>query len=308
MADLTAYASSFNPFPDPMKSRLRRVAILALCVIVVAAGCDRESASTFTPEDSDADYQRGKSLEKQGKQGEALAEFLRVISRRGDDESPESHLEAALIYEQHIKDPIAAIYHFRKFLELDPSSRQADLVKQRIDACKREFARTLPANPENNASVKLDYLDQLDQLQRENDRLKAEITALRAALPRGVNVPSASGEFNIAVTPPTNEEGSAAQPAPSAPIVSAPLGGASSNQDVSFTQNAPPAAPQAARPQQGQATTMRHHTVRPGDTLYSLAQRYYGNRTRWKDIYQANRNLLKSERDVLRVGMDLKIP
>ncbi len=301
-----------------MNSRFRRVAFLALCAIIVVGGCDRRSASTFTPEDSDADYQRGKSLERQGNQSEALAEFLKVIAKRGDDEAPESHLEAGLIYQQHIKDQIAAIYHFRKFLELDPTSRQADLVRQRIAASKREFARTLPADPEQNSGVKLGYLDQIDQLQRENDRLKAEISALRAALPPGVNLPalassssssSASSDgFDIPIAAPSDDASAPAPqagPNPNAPILRAPLSGDGLNMPASA--QAATSRPQP-RPQPSDASPTRHYTVKSGDTLYNLAQRFYGNRTRWKEIYEANREVLKSERGMLRIGMELKIP
>ena len=44
-----------------------------------------------------------------------------------------------------------------------------------------------------------------------------------------------------------------------------------------------------------------------GDTLFSLAQKYYANRSKWRDIYAANRDVLPSE-NALRPGMQLKIP
>jgi nucleoid-associated protein YgaU len=47
--------------------------------------------------------------------------------------------------------------------------------------------------------------------------------------------------------------------------------------------------------------------VSKGDTLFSLAQKYYGDRARWRDIYAANRDVLTSE-NALRLGMELKIP
>ena len=65
------------------------------------------------------------------------SEFLKVIQKRGLNESPESHLEVGLLYQFHFKDPIAAIFHYRKFRELKPNSPQADLVRQRIDAATR---------------------------------------------------------------------------------------------------------------------------------------------------------------------------
>ena len=52
----------------------------------------------------------------------------------------------------------------------------------------------------------------------------------------------------------------------------------------------------------------RHHTVARGDTLFSLAQKYYGNRSKWRDIFAANRGVLASENSPLKIGMDLKIP
>ena len=41
--------------------------------------------------------------------------------------------------------------------------------------------------------------------------------------------------------------------------------------------------------------------------MSKLAQQYYGNRAKWRDIYAANRNVMKNESD-LRVGVELKIP
>jgi len=70
-------------------------------------------------------YRQGDQLKRQGRYQEALAAYLKVIEKRNED-APESQLEAGLIYQQYLKDPIYAIYHFRKYLELEPNSRQAD--------------------------------------------------------------------------------------------------------------------------------------------------------------------------------------
>lgn len=49
------------------------------------------------------------------------------------------------------------------------------------------------------------------------------------------------------------------------------------------------------------------HTVRDGDTLDLLAQRYWGDASRWRDIYSANRNVLTNPQ-LLPIGIRLKIP
>ncbi len=51
----------------------------------------------------------------------------------------------------------------------------------------------------------------------------------------------------------------------------------------------------------------RQHTVRAGDTLFGLAQRYYGDGDRFVDLYRANRNVLKRP-DALEPGTVLLIP
>ncbi len=55
------------------------------------------------------------------------------------------------------------------------------------------------------------------------------------------------------------------------------------------------------------AAGSRRHTVAEGDTLFGLAERYYGDGERFVDLYQANRDVLKRP-DRLAVGTVLVIP
>jgi LysM repeat protein len=50
----------------------------------------------------------------------------------------------------------------------------------------------------------------------------------------------------------------------------------------------------------------RSHKVRPGDTLRSLAQKYYNDPNEWQLIYNANKD--KIERGQPRLGEELSIP
>jgi nucleoid-associated protein YgaU len=54
-------------------------------------------------------------------------------------------------------------------------------------------------------------------------------------------------------------------------------------------------------------SVQRTHRVRDGDTLESLAQRYYGDRSRWQEIYQANREQI-ARPDLLPLNVRLRIP
>ena len=50
------------------------------------------------------------------------------------------------------------------------------------------------------------------------------------------------------------------------------------------------------------------YTVRPGDTLSSIARRHYGDEALWRVIYEANRRSIGRNPDTLKVGMTLTIP
>jgi len=56
-----------------------------------------------------------------------------------------------------------------------------------------------------------------------------------------------------------------------------------------------------------QTAGLQRHTVQEGDTLFSLARRYYGDAERFGAIYQANRGVLHAP-DPLPVGAELVIP
>ena len=65
-------------------------------------------------------------------------------------------------------------------------------------------------------------------------------------------------------------------------------------------------ADRTSEPGAAGASALRH-TVRAGDTLFSLARRYYGDGDRFIDLYRANRPALKGP-DALEPGTVLIIP
>jgi len=53
---------------------------------------------------------------------------------------------------------------------------------------------------------------------------------------------------------------------------------------------------------------MQHlYTVEPGDTLRSIAQRFYGDENQWERIFNANRDQI-DDPDTLFPGQVLRIP
>jgi nucleoid-associated protein YgaU len=76
----------------------------------------------------------------------------------------------------------------------------------------------------------------------------------------------------------------------------------------SASSRSAPARPTALTTEPSTLTTgLQRHTVQEGDTLFSLARRYYGDAERFGAIYQANRGVLRAP-DPLPVGAELVIP
>lgn len=285
-----------------VRRRILTAAALVLGLVLGGAGCGDREGAPLPAETDDPYYVQGKQLQKQSRNAEALNSFLKVIDRRGEHPAPESHLEVGLICLHHTKDPLSAIYHFRRYLKAHPNSKQAPYVMGQVEAAKREFAVTLPGRPLEDQSVRLAVEDEARKLRRENEELRAEVAVLRG----GGAMPVSRTSRLIALPP----EMQAALPPP---IVSVPTVVPALDHTASVIQRAPPPAPvtrppvAAAAPKAGKsgAASGRTHTVAPKDTLYSLARRY---NVKVEDLVAANPTTVPRVNSPLRLGTVLKIP
>ncbi|MFZ9837565.1 MAG: LysM peptidoglycan-binding domain-containing protein [Opitutaceae bacterium] len=298
----------------PFLPRVHRlISLLAgLWLVLLAGGCGDRERLPLPPEIEDPYYVQGKQLQKQGRPSEALNAFLKVIDRRGESPSPESHLEAGLICLYHTKDFPAAYYHLRRYHKAQPNSKEAPLVLGKIEEAKREFARTLPGRPLDDQSLRLAMEDEVHKLRRENEELRAELAVIRgggvAATSRGPRMIALPEEVRVGpVRPPAVAVAPAPESAPRVeeerpPLVTPAPAPAPVTPAPALTA-APPRAAPAARPAPRAAG--RSHTVAPKDTLYSISRRY---QVRVEDIVAANPALLPRASTPLRVGTSLRIP
>jgi LysM repeat protein len=220
------------------------------------------------PETEEAAYKRGQRLLKEGRPEDALESFLSVIAKRHD--APESHLEAGRLYLDTAEDPIAAIYHFRAYLSDKPSTPQAPMVRQLIQTAQKAFAKSLPGDPFADEFDRLDLLECLSTQRHQIEALQSENEFLKTKL--------ATQEKPIAKKPDALMVLSAPEPPSKAPA-----------QKTTIPSSA------------------KTYTVQSGDTLSKISAKVYGTSSRWKDIYEANRNDLKNAHD-LKLGQILWIP
>lgn len=258
------------------------LSLLAYCLLSV--GCNPDQ-SGMVAETDEKQYQRGQRLLREGRQGEALAAFLKVVEKRPD--AAESHLEAGILYQQHVGDPIASIYHLRRFIELRPESSESQKAEQLIETARKDFARTLPGHPYDSAIDRLDLLEMLESARQENEELKRQLAAAKqqAAAVVASNTAQRDSTGRISYQTSTRQQ-STPTPQPSQTTATRQ---ATTETRPTTTANA------------------RSYTVVAGDTLTRISTKVYGESGRWQDIFQANRDQLPNP-NALRVGQSLRIP
>lgn len=254
---------------------------MAVISAMLLLGCDQASP-TVVSEIDETNFQRGRELLSQGRKQEALAAFLRVLDKR--DEAPETHFEIGEIFLEEIKDPIQAIYHYTRFLEQAPGSDNADRVRQRIETGKKMFLQQLESPQIFSSNNRTDLLDLLDNFRDENKSLKRQVQALRQEKEALGNALAAAQGETIAANPADANRGQ-----PAADFWNAPQQNTSSSQ---ATQSPAEAGV---------------YEVKSGDTLSKISREVYGTSTRYMDIFNANRDLLRSPAD-LKPGQKLRIP
>ncbi|MBL4575145.1 MAG: LysM peptidoglycan-binding domain-containing protein [Opitutaceae bacterium] len=165
-------------------------------ITLLWAACGGQNDLQIDAEIDEPHFRRGQQEIRSGRNQVALQAFLKVIEKRSG-EAPESHFKAGELYLNHIKDPIAAIYHLRKFLEIRPNGQKAPLARQMVNTAKKEFARTLPAKPLEGQMERLDLMDLVDKLKKENESLKVQ---LATSSPSNTSVGFVSGSSRSQVT------------------------------------------------------------------------------------------------------------
>lgn len=227
------------------------------------------------PETESAAYQRAKSLLREGRPEEALVGFLDVVGSRHD--APESHLEAGLLYLNHLNEPLSAIYHFQQYLAMRPQGEESELVRGLIQTAQKDFLEAMPASSFLPEEQRSGLERRVELLAAENDALKAQLASTRADLEatrRAFQQSQTALQEAQQLIDPDREI---------APIVI------------------------ASAAAEEESATPSTYTVQPGDNLSRISRQVYGTPGRWQEIFQANRDQLARAED-LRPGQVLRIP
>jgi nucleoid-associated protein YgaU len=212
---------------------------------------------------------------KRARERRAVGDYVGALEwyQRALDKKPglaRVHWDMAQIYDQHLTNELRAIYHYERYLELDPKAERRQLVEQSIGLAKLSYAVSLPDRPS-------EAVQEIARLRREIDSLRALLTEARDELARLSAPPSTAGAAG-------GQASATVSPAVASQVIAESL------------KPAPP-----------QPTRFDTYIVQPGDTMSKIAKKMYNDANKWDVIFQANKASLKRPQDI-KVGQTLMIP
>jgi len=164
--------------------------VLALACFTFA-GCSPTGQSSLD-EQRDPHFLAGKSRKQAMDYSGAAEAFERALE--ANPRSASAHFELGLLFYENLSEPAAAIYHFEKYLKLQPKSNKGDIVRQFVADSKKELVKGVPLGPVNE-QVKRE-LEKLvlekERLAHDNTELQQRVEQLKAQLAQ-VAQPAANG-------------------------------------------------------------------------------------------------------------------
>jgi LysM repeat protein len=203
-------------------------------------------------------------------------------SLEANPQSAAAHFELGWLYEEKSPDPAAAIYHYERYLKLNPNAGNAALIAQHIDACKQQLAADVLGLPSSSAAQQ-----QLEKLADQNRELQLQVDQLQATVKQW-NAYYASQSAARSNSPPQNNFVAQQNASPT------PDGISGTPTTTPDSTQGSPAPPKLARP--------RTHTVVAGETAVGIARKFSLKLTA---LEEANPGVNPSR---IRVGQVLNLP
>ena len=266
-----------------MSLRLFLSMVAALCCVGLFVGC-KPMATARMDEEREAYFLDAKEKLFAEDFGEAVIGFEKALEV--NPRNAAAHLELGLIHYQHIHDYAAAIYHFRKMLDLRPDHMMAGQIRDHLERCKMDFASSVnlgPLNQHTEARMKR-LVEEKDGLLEKVGQMEGQLAQMREVLA----VQSQALKSARQKVPADASPALAGQKASFGPVAKEPDAGVASE----------PSTP-------GRSLTeekYRKHVIRSNDNFYKLAQ-YYG--LGLKAIEQANPGIDSTR---LQIGQVINIP
>lgn len=317
---------------------MRKTLFLLTCAAtIVFLGCDRESAAERErAERSNALFAEAMAAESKGDPAGAEQLYRQLLLQ--DNQMASAHLNLAILLQDTRKDYLEAAHHYQAYLDLEPNSEKAPMVRDRLTSAKgllaSQLAADIVAREQRVLAAERDGLKaQIAALERTGSELRGtiaekekaiaelqvQVTQLRKLVDSMKSAEAeakVSYEAEIAAARKAVEEAKAATEAgadralidavreDAKRMIEEPDGGQAA---INAATRAAAEGVQDEPPLTATPTPGKRYVVRPGDTLSRLSREAYGNAAGWAKIRDANRSSTNPD-GRLRAGETILIP
>lgn len=243
-----------------------------------------------------------------------LEEFLTICPK-----SAETHFRLASLYGDNLDEPLKAVYHYRKYLELAPNdTTNADDINGFTELAKKRLYEKLKEEyKDNSANIALNedlektkerlnkYVEYSKALETQNQQMKQRLREIAAQRSAPVRTPQATTETPVRTTAPAVAAGTAGTASSVSQIASA--NGVTPTATATSQGTGTTAAASSASTGAAADAKLGSYTVKAGDTLIGISRKIYGSPRYYKLIADANKGVIPASMQV-RAGQVIKIP
>jgi len=298
-----------------MKKRVLLFSSLAAAALVLSACKDYVGKEKSHPL-----YVKAAKEKSAGEYKEAARcyeEFLLICPK-----SSRTHHELGNLYSDNLNDPLRAVYHYRKWMEMNPDDKtNYEDVRLLAETAQKNLFKKLKEEYKDSAEAKQaaeemqklkDQLAQaqnsLKQVEEQNQQMKQTLQGIKAEREKMNAQTAARNKQNLAAA--AAEKNTAAPVAGAKGKTAAPAAAQANSKAAAPAAAAKGKAPAAAGKKTAAAPagkTVTSYKVQPGDTLIKVSQKCYGTPRYYHLIVNANRGRI-GRNNQIRVGQTLVIP
>ena len=279
---------------DSFFSRMHAIHFsVCLLSVVLFLGCTNHRR--LSNEDNSF-YKRGMRLQLDGQYEDAIDAFKQCLHFSPD--SYKANLQLAVIYEDHKYDYPLAIVHYNSYLKKAPDTEDIEIAQQWLGRAEKKYfeeLRFIYGNPILGRNEKLDPArgkhSQIDH-SLKNDTLPVTIK---------------SGDFTQPISEIPKQPSTIASTNKKALAGDKEFGGDSPSTSKEHHTGITNPIILDEKNAQNDQIRQNYYIVQKGDTLVSIAEELLGDENSWRDLYEINKDKVKSP-ELLQIGQELKIP